>query len=417
MRRVNILKILLKILGLLPLLFLLQACPLLGDSTKSDKDTVAPPQDTIVSDVTADTTLPDAGDHDGTVSSCFATGCSGEICADHEVASDCVYLKEYECLKFSTCGEFGENGGCGWEQTQAYLDCLAKPECEDLSAVDFGDCKAIVGWVWAGDACVLKGGCSCMDYCDQIYASEEECNAACGVYTNECAEAGGACTSMFPAGSNGDAMPRMLCPPNAYQVFLAGCKDGEVCCMPVSPDDVDADGYSVDQGDCDDNNANINPGMEEACNDKLDNDCDGQIDEGCTTVTCGGFVGTACPEGLFCKFELGTCKAADQLGTCTKIPKTCTEDYLPVCGCDGNTYANLCMAESVGMSIDYLAACNNTTCKAVDPKAFGDCANLIGFAFTGQGCELVSGCDCGQYCEHVFATYALCEAACLSYKN
>ena len=41
--------------------------------------------------------------------------------------------------------------------------------------------------------------------------------------------------------------------------------------------DNDGDGYIED--DCDDNDANINPGSEELC-DGVDNDCDGEIDEG-----------------------------------------------------------------------------------------------------------------------------------------
>jgi len=48
----------------------------------------------------------------------------------------------------------------------------------------------------------------------------------------------------------------------------------------TDPDvDVDGDGYSVTQGDCHDTNASINPGAVEIC-DFIDNNCDGQIDEG-----------------------------------------------------------------------------------------------------------------------------------------
>ena len=43
--------------------------------------------------------------------------------------------------------------------------------------------------------------------------------------------------------------------------------------------DNDYDGYSVNQGDCDDNDAQVNPGATEI-EDGIDNDCDGDIDEG-----------------------------------------------------------------------------------------------------------------------------------------
>ncbi|MHC4637914.1 MAG: putative metal-binding motif-containing protein [Planctomycetota bacterium] len=51
--------------------------------------------------------------------------------------------------------------------------------------------------------------------------------------------------------------------------------------------DNDTDGYFVEAAcsdnpvDCDDSQASINPGVLETCDDQTDNNCDGQIDEGC----------------------------------------------------------------------------------------------------------------------------------------
>ena len=54
--------------------------------------------------------------------------------------------------------------------------------------------------------------------------------------------------------------------------------------LDTAPVDGDGDGFPADQ-DCDDGQASIHPGAEEAC-DGLDQDCDGLVDESCPT-TCG----------------------------------------------------------------------------------------------------------------------------------
>ncbi len=44
-------------------------------------------------------------------------------------------------------------------------------------------------------------------------------------------------------------------------------------------DDNDGDGYTVDDGDCNDCDADVHPGASEACN-EVDDNCDGSVDEG-----------------------------------------------------------------------------------------------------------------------------------------
>ncbi len=66
--------------------------------------------------------------------------------------------------------------------------------------------------------------------------------------------------------------------------YETGCldTDGTVC-------DEDLDGYAELDGDCDDLNAAINPGVAEVCDDTIDNDCDTLIDlddaEDCVVAT------------------------------------------------------------------------------------------------------------------------------------
>jgi len=51
--------------------------------------------------------------------------------------------------------------------------------------------------------------------------------------------------------------------------------------VPLSTDDLDGDGWSPAGGDCDDNELTVNPGVVETCEDRIDNNCDGLLDEGC----------------------------------------------------------------------------------------------------------------------------------------
>ncbi|MCU0598130.1 MAG: fibronectin type III domain-containing protein [Desulfobacterales bacterium] len=46
--------------------------------------------------------------------------------------------------------------------------------------------------------------------------------------------------------------------------------------------DGDGDGYSVNEGDCDDQDPDVHPGAVEICGDNKDNNCNGAIDEGCS---------------------------------------------------------------------------------------------------------------------------------------
>jgi hypothetical protein len=66
---------------------------------------------------------------------------------------------------------------------------------------------------------------------------------------------------------------------------------------------------------------------------------------------------TICGRGEYCERPTGACAAA---GKCVRRPDGCTDEYAPVCGCDGKTHENACEAKARGTSIDKVGACGST---------------------------------------------------------
>jgi hypothetical protein len=84
----------------------------------------------------------------------------------------------------------------------------------------------------------------------------------------------------------------------------------------------------------------------------------------CERANCGGAHGVACGEGELCETRPG-CDAM-AAGICIEIPETCTDEWAPVCGCDGTTYSNDCDRRAAGVAIDFRGSCEAAPVRCAD---------------------------------------------------
>mmetsp|Transcript_30255 Transcript_30255/g.55767 ORF Transcript_30255/g.55767 Transcript_30255/m.55767 type:complete len:560 (+) Transcript_30255:126-1805(+) len=81
--------------------------------------------------------------------------------------------------------------------------------------------------------------------------------------------------------------------------------------------------------------------------------------------------GEDCPAGSFCRLKPGTCLTTPDVhvGMCEVKSGICNKMHDPVCGCDGETYTNSCVADTAGVSISGRGKCvDNEPIQADDQK-------------------------------------------------
>ena len=97
-----------------------------------------------------------------------------------------------------------------------------------------------------------------------------------------------------------------------------------------------------------------------------------------------GATGLECMPGESCLANVGTCKGKVE-GLCKKLKTTCPSETNAVCGCDGNTYINVCEAQKVGMIIKSGGKCQQQVLTPCGGNTGGTCP-------MGQVCD-IDGCD------------------------
>ncbi|HEU0032981.1 MAG TPA: MopE-related protein [Kofleriaceae bacterium] len=168
-------------------------------------------------------------------------------------------------------------------------------------------------------------------------------------------------------------------------------------CNPCDPTDNDGDGKSECQGDCDDTNPNVSPGLPEAC-DGVDTDCNKFTTKNCDVSDPCNFTGGAdvCKDDAVCGCVVGT-------------SGQCTGDFRCASFCEGS------FTGAVGAGCTATQTCRFRWTLSDNQHACAETTATLGNRLAGEVCTTNEQCrsgTCDNYCTGPGCTTKRCVDFC-----